>query len=32
VIFSEAFQDGQILEGVLFANPFTATFDLETWL
>ena len=32
VLFSEDFQDGQILEGVCFANPFTPTFDLEAWL
>jgi len=32
VIFSEDFQDGQTLEGVRFANPFTTTFNLETWL
>ena len=32
VVFSEDFQDGQFLEGVHFANPFTPTFDLETWL
>jgi len=32
VIFSEDFQDGQVLEGVRFANPFKPTFDLETWL
>jgi predicted nucleic acid-binding protein len=32
VLFSEDFRDGQVLEGVRFANPFTTTFDLETWL
>ena len=32
VIFSEDFQDGQILEGVRFANPFAGTFDVEAWL
>jgi len=32
VVFSEDFQDGQFLEGVRFANPFTPTFDLESWL
>jgi predicted nucleic acid-binding protein len=32
VIFTEDFQDGQILESVRFANPFLPTFDLETWL
>ena len=31
-IFSEDFQDGQILEGVRFVNPFTPTFELEDWL
>jgi predicted nucleic acid-binding protein len=31
VIFSENFQDGQVLEGVRFANPFAGIFDLETW-
>jgi predicted nucleic acid-binding protein len=32
VIFSEDFQDGQVLEGVRFANPFTASFDVDAWL
>ena len=32
VVFSEDFQDGQVLEGVRFANPFAPAFDLETWL
>jgi predicted nucleic acid-binding protein len=32
VLFSEDFQDGLILEGVRFANPFLPTFDLESWL
>jgi predicted nucleic acid-binding protein len=32
VIFSEDFQDGQILEGVRFVNPLTPTFELEDWL
>ncbi len=32
VIFSEDFQDGQILEGVRFVNPFAETFELEKWL
>jgi len=31
-VFSEDFQDGQILEGVQFANPFASTFSLEEWL
>ena len=29
--FSEDFQDGQVLEGVRFVNPFSGTFDLEEW-
>jgi predicted nucleic acid-binding protein len=32
IIFSEDFQDGRILEGVRFANPFSQSFDLEAWL
>jgi predicted nucleic acid-binding protein len=32
VIFSEDFQDGQVLEGVRFANPFSWSFDVEAWL
>jgi predicted nucleic acid-binding protein len=32
VIFSEDFQDGQTLEGVRFANPFTKAFNLDEWL
>jgi len=32
IIFSEDFQDGRILEGVRFANPFSQAFDLEAWL
>jgi predicted nucleic acid-binding protein len=32
VIFSEDFQDGQVLEGVRFANPFAKSFDVEAWL
>jgi predicted nucleic acid-binding protein len=31
-IFSADFQDGQVLEGVRFANPFTARFDVHAWL
>lgn len=31
VIFSEDFQDGQILEGVRFANPFSEKFDMNEW-
>ena len=32
VIFSEDFQDGQILEGVRFINPFAAQFKLDQWV
>ncbi len=32
VIFSEDFQDGQVLEGVQFVNPFTSKFDLVAWI
>jgi predicted nucleic acid-binding protein len=32
VIFSEDFQDGQVLEGVRFVNPFKKGFDVEEWL
>ncbi len=32
LIFSEDFQDGQVLEGVRFVNPFARKFDLEAWL
>lgn len=31
-IFSEDFQDGQILEGIHFVNPFAETFELEEWI
>lgn len=31
VIFSEDFQDGQTLEGVLFVNPFLENFDIGQW-
>jgi predicted nucleic acid-binding protein len=31
VIFSEDFQDGQILEGVHFINPFVPQFNLDLW-
>ncbi|MCG2740072.1 MAG: hypothetical protein L6300_07505 [Syntrophaceae bacterium] len=27
IVFSEDFQDGQVLEGVRFANPFAGRFD-----
>lgn len=32
IVFSEDFQDRQILEGVRFVNPFTETFELEKWI
>jgi predicted nucleic acid-binding protein len=32
VVFSEDFQDGQVLEGVRFVNPFTVTFTEDDWL
>jgi predicted nucleic acid-binding protein len=32
VIFSEDFQDGQILEGVRFINPFAVQFNLDLWI
>lgn len=32
VIFSEDFQDGQILEGVRFVNPFASQFTLDRWV
>ncbi len=31
VVFSEDFQDGQVLEGVCFVNPFTESFEIEAW-
>jgi predicted nucleic acid-binding protein len=31
IVFSEDFQDGQVLEGVRFVNPFAADFVLEAW-
>ncbi len=31
IIFSEDFQDGQLLEGVRFINPFSKNFILEEW-
>jgi predicted nucleic acid-binding protein len=31
VVFSEDFQDGWILEGVRFANPFAPEFELGAW-
>jgi predicted nucleic acid-binding protein len=32
LVFSEDFQDGIVLEGVRFVNPFTPGFVLESWL
>ncbi len=32
LIFSEDFQDGQILEGIRFVNPFAENFELEKWI
>ncbi len=32
VLFSEDFQDGQVLEGVRFIDPFAVSFDAEAWL
>jgi predicted nucleic acid-binding protein len=32
LIFSEDFQDGQMLEGVRFVNPFAENFELEKWV
>ena len=29
---SKDFQDGRILEGVRFTNPFSGAFDMEAWL
>ncbi len=31
VFFSENFQDGQMLEGVRFVNPFAPQFSLDRW-
>jgi predicted nucleic acid-binding protein len=31
VVFSEDFQDGQILEGVHFINPFSGEFSIDHW-
>ena len=31
VVFSEDFNDGQVLEGVRFVNPFSSKFQLEAW-
>ena len=32
VIFSEDFQDGQVLEAIRFVNPFAKDFELEKWI
>jgi predicted nucleic acid-binding protein len=32
LLFSEDFQDGAVLEGVRFANPFAPAFDLADWV
>lgn len=32
VVFSEDFNDGSMLEGVRFVNPFAPDFDLNGWL
>jgi predicted nucleic acid-binding protein len=32
LVFTEDFQDGRVLEGVRFVNPFTPGFVLESWL
>ena len=32
IVFSEDFQDGQVLEGVRFANPFAGTFVVDAWV
>ncbi len=32
VIFSEVFQDGQLLVGVRFINPFAPQFKLDQWV
>jgi predicted nucleic acid-binding protein len=32
VLFSEDFQDGQVLEGVRFINPFAECFDIEKFI
>jgi predicted nucleic acid-binding protein len=31
VVFSEDFQDGQMLEGVRFINPFSEKFAIDEW-
>ena len=32
LVFSEDFQDGQVLEGVRFVNPFSPRFNLDEWV
>lgn len=32
LVFSEDFQDGRVIEGVRFVNPFAENFELEKWL
>lgn len=32
VVFSEDFQDGIVLDGVLITNPFSQGFDLNQWI
>lgn len=32
LVFSEDFQDGALLEGVRFVNPFSSDFDLARWV
>ncbi len=32
IVFSEDFQDGEMLEGIRFVNPFADKFALETWI
>lgn len=32
VVFSEDFQDGRVIEGVRFVNPFADDFELEKWI
>ena len=32
IIFSEDFNDGSVIEGVRFVNPFAGGFRLEAWV
>jgi predicted nucleic acid-binding protein len=32
IVFSEDFQDDEMLEGIRFVNPFADKFNLETWI